>query len=39
MKQALYFNKHKNEKILQTANCMINYHFGFLISIKRGLTL
>ena len=28
-----------NEKILETANCMINYHLGFLITIKRGLTL
>ena len=28
-----------DEKILQTANYMINYHLGFLISIKRGLTL
>ena len=28
-----------DEKILQTANCIINYHLGFLISIKRGLTL
>ena len=31
--------KKYNEKILQTANCMIKYHLGFLISIKRGLTL
>ena len=28
-----------DEKILQTADCMINYHLGFLITIKRGLTL
>ena len=28
-----------DEKILQTANCMLNYHLGFLISIKRDLTL
>ena len=28
-----------DDKILQTANCMINYHLGFLISIKRGLAL
>ena len=27
------------EKILQTSNCMINYHLRFLIPIKRGLTL
>ena len=31
--------KKYNEKILQTANRMIKYHLGFLISIKRGLTL
>ena len=29
----------KSEKTLQTANPMINYHLGFLISLKRGLTL
>ena len=28
-----------NVKILQTANCMINYLLGFLITTKRGLTL
>ena len=28
-----------HEKILQTADCMINYHLGFLITIKRGFTL
>ena len=27
------------EKILQTANCKINYHLGFFISNKRGLIL
>ena len=28
-----------DEKILQTANCMINYHLGFFISNKGSLTL
>ena len=38
-KQLRSYGENINEKILQTANCMINYHLGFLISIKRGLTL